>query len=41
MKALLHPIVAYRLTRYHLASGLTFSNAVKSALSNLNRSINL
>lgn len=39
MKALRHPIIFTRLVRYHWFSGVTFSNAVKSALHNLNRSV--
>lgn len=37
--ALLHPVYFLRLVRYHLSSGLTFQNAIKSASNNLNRSI--
>jgi hypothetical protein len=39
MKTILHPVHFYRLVKYHLFSGLTFSNALKSAHNNLNRSI--
>ena len=39
MKALVHPIIFIRLVRYHLFSGVTFSNAIKSAIHNIKRTV--
>lgn len=39
MKALLHPIIFTRLVRYHLASGLTVSNSIASAINNIKRTV--
>ena len=39
MKSLAHPIIFYRLVKYHLFSGLTVGNALSSAINNIKRTV--